>query len=193
MLGLAYLSAMPQMVLLLLWLGARGDLEDLYGLALALAFGAIITLAVWTPFPSFGAFSVFSLPDEVATKLNLVAGFDYAHDLVLMLESGPGLISPGELRGIIGFPSYHTLQALVLTWYARRSTVLRWPVLALNIAVLIAIPIHGGHHLIDILGGFFVAVVAIMMAQATIAAAGRSAPADALAMAPTAKTRAAAS
>jgi hypothetical protein len=74
-----------------------------------------------------------------------------------------------------------------------RSTVLRWPVLALNVAVLIAIPIHGGHHLIDMLGGFFVAVVAIVMAQTTIAVAGRSAPAEALAVAPAAKTRAAAS
>lgn len=35
-LGVAYMSAMPQTILLLIWLGARGDLEDLYGLALAL-------------------------------------------------------------------------------------------------------------------------------------------------------------
>ena len=112
---------MPQMVLLLLWLGARGNLEDLYGLALSLAYGAIITLAIWTSFPSFGAFPIFSLPDDVAARLNLVAGFDYVHDLLQMLENGSGFISPGELRGLIRFPSYHTLQALVLTWYAREN------------------------------------------------------------------------
>jgi PAP2 superfamily protein len=179
-LGLAYVSVMPQTVLLLLWLGARGDLEDLYGLVLAVAYGAVITLAVWTPFPSFGAFSVFSLPDDVASRLNLVAGFDYAHDLLQMLQSGPGFISPSELRGIIGFPSYHTLQAVVLTWYARRNPVLRWPVLAVNAAVLVAIPIHGGHHLVDLLGGLFVAAVAIVMARVTVAAAARLAPAEAV-------------
>jgi hypothetical protein len=191
-LGLAYMSVMPQAILLLLWLGARGDLKGLYGLALALAYGAIITLAVWTPFPSFGAFSVFSLPDDVASRLNLVAGFDYAQDLLQMLRSGPGFISPGELRGIIGFPSYHTLQAVVLTWYAWRDAVLRWPVLALNAAVLMAIPIHGGHHLVDLPGGIFVAVIAIAMARATIAGAARLAPAATRVETPAAKSPAAA-
>lgn len=179
-LGLAYMSVMPQTVVLVLSLGARGNLEDLYGLVLALAYGAIVTLAVWTPFPSFGAFSVFSLPDDIASRLNLVAGFDYAHDLLQMLKDGPGFISPGELRGIIGFPSYHTLQAVVLAWYARRS-VLRWPALGLNAAVLMAIPIHGGHHIVDLLGGLVVAALAIVMARATIAVAARVDPAQTVA------------
>ena len=174
MLALVYLSVMPQMLLLLLWLGARDQLEDLYSLAFSMAYGAIITLAIWTAFPSFGAFSVFILPDDVASKLNLIAGFDYAHDLVEMLESGPGLISPRDLRGLVGFPSYHTLQALVLTWYARR-TLLRWPLIALNSAVLIAIPLHGSHHFVHIIGGLFVGVVAILMARMTLAAVDRSA------------------
>ncbi len=173
MLGLVYLSVMPQMILLLLWLGARNQLEDLYGLALSMAYGAIITLAIWTAFPSFGAFSVYILPDSVAAKLNLIAGFDYAHDLVEMLKSGPGLISPRDLRGLVGFPSYHTLQAIVLTWYAR-GTLLRWPLIALNSVVLIAIPLHGGHHVVDIIGGFFVAFIAILMAQMTLSAVNRS-------------------
>ena len=173
MLALVYLSVMPQMTLLLLWLGAPAQLEDLYGFTLSMAYGAIITLAIWTPFPSFGAFSVYILPDDVASKLNLIAGFDYAHDLVEMLKSGPGLISPRDLRGLVGFPSYHTLQAVLLTWYAR-GTLLRWPFIALNSAVLIAIPLHGGHHVVDIIGGFFVGVVAILIAQMTLAAVNRS-------------------
>jgi len=88
-----------------------------------------------------------------------------------MLRSGPGFISPSELRGIVGFPSYHTLQAVVLTRFAWPNAVLRWPVLALNTVGLIAIPIHGGHHFVDLLGGIVVAIVAIMMVRATIATA----------------------
>ena len=174
-LALAYASVMPQTVVLLLWLGVRDRLEDLYGLVLALAYGAVITLFLWTLFPSFGAFSVFTLPDDVASKLNLIAGFDYAHDLVEMLESGPGFISPGELRGIVAFPSYHTLQALVLIWFSR-NTVLRWPMLILNSLVLLAIPVHGGHHLVDVVGGLLVTAAAIALARATIAAAKRRGP-----------------
>ena len=164
LLGFVYLSVVPQTVVLILALGLRGQLESLYGMAFALAIGAVITLAVWTAFPSFGAFSVFVLPDAVAEKLGLVLGFDYAHALVAMLRRGPGLISPTEVRGIVGFPSYHTLQALVLFWYARREPYLRGVALGLNLGVLAAIPVQGGHHLMDMFGGMIVTIAAIGLA-----------------------------
>ena len=175
LLGFAYLSVMPQTVFLIFALGLRGRLEPLYGMAFALAIGAAITLAVWTACPSFGAFSVFTLPDSIAAKLGLVLGFDYAHALVAMLRHGPGLISPTEVRGIVGFPSYHTLQAVVLFWYARREPYLRGLSLALNVAVLAAIPVQGGHHLMDMFGGMFVAAAAIWLSALVVQWATRSA------------------
>jgi hypothetical protein len=171
LLGFAYLSVMPQTVFLIFALGLRGRLEALYGLALSLAIGALLTLAMWTLFPSFGAFSVFALPDDVARKLGLVLGADYGRILTGMLQHGPGFISPTEIRGIVGFPSYHTLQALVLFWYARQERWLRWPVLVLNIVVLVAIPVQGGHHLMDMFGGLGVTVAAILISRRLIAGA----------------------
>lgn len=175
LLGLAYVSVMPQTVVLIIALGMRGRLQALYGMALALAIGAGITLAIWTAFPSFGAFSVFTLPDSVASRLGLVLGFDYAHALVGMLQHGPGFISPTELRGLVGFPSYHTLQALVLFWYVRREPWLRTISLCLNIVVLCAIPVQGGHHLVDMIGGAIVTVVSITLAGRIIHWAEKSA------------------
>jgi len=183
LLGLAYVSAMPQILILLLLLGFRADLKGLYGLALALSLGAFLTLAVWTWHPSFGAFSVFTLPAPVASKLGLVLGMDYGQDLVAMLKNGPGFISPKELRGIVGFPSYHTLEALVLVWYARRLPYLRWWVAALNAVVLLAVPVQGGHHLVDMLGGVAVTLLAIALAEGTVAWAARPATAPAAAQA----------
>jgi len=169
-LGFAYLSVMPQIVLLILVLGWQQRSADLYGLCLALSLGALIAVAAWTCFPSFGAFSVFDLPPAVSAKLGLALDGDYGRDLVAMLKNGPGFISPKELRGIIGFPSYHTVQALVLIWYARNLPWLRWAALLLNILVLIATPIHGGHHLIDLIGGGAVALAAIILADRIVRA-----------------------
>jgi hypothetical protein len=177
LLHLAYMSVMPQTLLLILLLGFGKKLDDLYGLALALCFGAVLTLAIWTAFPSFGAFSVFTLPTPVASKLGMVLGFDYARVLVHMLKDGPGFISPKELRGLVGFPSYHTLQALVLAWYARHLPWWRWMALALNAAVLVAVPIQGGHHLVDMAGGVAVTVIAAMLARTVLNWAKRPAPA----------------
>lgn len=177
LLGYAYLSTMPQTVLLLLLLGWRADLAKLYGMALAAAYGAFLTLAVWTSFPSFGAFSVFTLPAPVASHLGLVLGFDYARGLVDLLKNGPGFISPREIRGIVGFPSYHTLQALTLAWYARHLPVWRWLALGLNAVVLLAVPIQGGHHLVDMLGGLAVTLMAVGLARASLAWAAGPEPA----------------
>lgn len=175
LLSAAYLSVLPQTLLLLFVLGLRGRLEALYGLALALCFGAIITLTVWTAFPAFGAFSVFDLPAAVEARLGLSVDANYARILDQMLEQGPGLITPVEIRGLIGFPSYHTLQALVLFWYVRQEPWLRWPSLALNLLVLAAIPVHGGHHLVDMFGGVAVTVAAVWLSSRAIAWARRSA------------------
>jgi hypothetical protein len=173
-LGWAYISVMPQITVLVLLLGWNGRCADIYGLCLALAAGAFIALAAWTMFPSFGAFTVFTLPRDVAAKLGLVLGFDYGRDLVAMLKNGPGFISPTELRGLVGFPSYHTVQALVLVWYARNLKMVRWLALALNAVVLFATPIQGGHHLIDLIGGALVTMMAIALADSTVAWAART-------------------
>lgn len=180
LLKMAYLSVMPQTVVLVFALGFGSKIAELYRFSLALTLGAIITLVVWTIMPSFGAFSVYTLPDAVAGKLGLALGFDYGHVLVKMLNEGPGFISPRELRGIVGFPSYHTLQALVLVWYARSIPMLRWPAIALNVAVLFAIPIQGGHHIVDAFGGTAVTLVSIWLAARIVSyAAKRGAERDA--------------
>ena len=54
---------------------------------------------------------------------------------------------------------------MLVVWYARELPVVRWFALALNAVVLIATPIQGGHHVVDVLAGFGVAALAIWLAQ----------------------------
>jgi membrane-associated phospholipid phosphatase len=54
--------------------------------------------------------------------------------------------------------------ALLTIYYTWPLKVLRWPVLFLNIAVLVATPIQGGHHLIDVLGAIPVTALALFAA-----------------------------
>jgi hypothetical protein len=177
-LGLAYQSIIPQTLLLVLLLGWTRKPDQLYGLCLAIAGGATLTLLFWIAFPSFGAYSMYHLPLATQMKLSLVEGVDYGQQLTNLLKNGPGFIEPKDLRGIIGFPSYHTVQAIVLAWYARKLPYLGWLFLALNIAVVCATPIHGGHHLIDIPGGAIVAALVIFIADRLVKKlGGKAAPA----------------
>jgi len=173
-LQLAYVSVLPQIALLVIMLGWYGKHEQIYSLCLAVAAGAAISIAVWTVAPSFGAFSVYELPASVANHLALALDGDYARSLIALLAHGPGHISPTATKGLIGFPSYHAALALFVVWYARELAFVRWFVAVLNSIVLVATPIQGGHHVVDVLAGFVVTVLAILFARWVVRRAART-------------------
>ena len=155
----AYSSMLPQVAILTIAL-ATVEPARVYRFIAGLAIGALLCIAVWSLAPSFGAFSVY--PDLVPHAFLALDGA-YARELVRLLKNGPGLISPGDAKGLIGFPSYHAVLALLVMWHARGLKFVRWPALVLNIAVLLATPIQGGHHMMDVLGAFPVTVLALLM------------------------------
>lgn len=164
-LQLAYVSVLIQIALLVVTLGFTGRTERIYSLCFGIAFGALITVAFWTVAPSFGAFSVYELPPDVARHLVLALDGHYARELVGLLAHGPGRIAPVSAQGLIGFPSYHAVMALLVAWHARDLPVLRWLGFGVNAVVLVATPIQGGHHVVDVLAGFAVAALAILAAR----------------------------
>jgi membrane-associated phospholipid phosphatase len=113
--------------------------------------------------PLFGAITVYGLPASVAGKLLISLDQNYANELLRLWANGPGLISPLTVKGLVGFPSFHTAQAVIVAWYARRLGILFYPFLVLNILVIISTPIQGGHHVVDVMGGFAVAAFAIWL------------------------------
>jgi len=154
-----YSSMLPQVALITILLGGTAP-RRVYEFCLALAVSAIACIAIWSLAPSFGAFSVYPPPPATMT---LALDSAYARDLVHLLRDGPGLISPHDARGLIGFPSYHAVLALLVAWYAWPLRFLRWPAVALNIAVLAATPVQGGHHLTDVFGAFPVTALALFI------------------------------
>lgn len=169
-LQLAYISVLPQIAVLVTMLGWQGQHQNIYALCLSLTAGAAISIFVWTLVPSFGAFSVYELPASVS-RLPLALDAQYAKDLMGLLAHGPGRISPTSAKGLIGFPSFHAVMALFVVWYARELKIVRWLILALNAAVLVATPIQGGHHVVDVLAGFVVAAISVLFANRVIRSA----------------------
>ncbi len=163
-----YQSVLPQIILLVALLAWAGRIERIYGFCLSIAIGALMTVAFWTLFPSFGAFSVYTLPVAVSRKLTVVLDRGYAQSLVALLQHGPGHIVPASIKGLVGFPSFHAVQALVITWYARDLKKLFYYAAAINFGVLMATPIQGGHDFVDLAGGVVVCVAAVALSDAII-------------------------
>jgi membrane-associated phospholipid phosphatase len=156
------LSAYEALALVIIW--GRSDRTRLTEqLCLALGIGGVATVIIWTLAPSFGAFTTYSLPTTPDMKRAFALNSDYANLLLNLWAHGPGHISPLTVKGLVGFPSFHTAQALIVTWYARRTKFWFYPFLTFNAVVIVSTPIQGGHHVVDIFGGGAVAALAIWL------------------------------
>ncbi len=164
-LKLIYNSVLPQIALAIVVLGWRKQSLSIYKLCCAIALGAMIVIFIWTLYPSFGAMAVYSLPADITARLDVALDGQYGQALAKMLADGPGFISPANMKGLVGFPSYHIVLALLVTWYLRGVPYLRWMILAANVLVVFATPIQGGHHWIDVIAGFPVAILVVIAAD----------------------------
>jgi hypothetical protein len=162
MLFYVYNSVLPQIALMVVLLGWLGNADKIYRFCIAVAVSALTCIAIWSVAPSFGAISVY--PAQAFSHMTLALDSHYAAELIRMLDQGPGLITPTDTKGLIGFPSYHAVLALLVIWYARAFARLFWLFAGLNVIVLVATPIQGGHHLVDILAAVPVTAFALWLA-----------------------------
>ena len=63
----------------------------------------------------------------------------------------------GHLVGLVSAPSFHTAAALLYIACAWPMARLRWPVVGVNVAMLLSTPVEGTHYLADMLIGALVA------------------------------------
>lgn len=73
-------------------------------------------------------------------------------------------VNLNELRGLVSAPSFHTASGTLYIATAWRSGNLRWPLIALTAAMLLATPVEGTHYVSDMLIGAGVALVALVLA-----------------------------
>jgi hypothetical protein len=147
-----YQSSFPQMFVLVLLLGLTGRTARLHHFLLTAMITSLVTLAFWLLWPSFGPAAYLEIAPEVIAASGLVVTPDYGAVLMHFAEHGLGRVESHLVLGTVAFPSYHIVMALLVVWFAR-GTVAFWPALAVNLFMIPATLTHGGHHMIDLLGG----------------------------------------
>jgi membrane-associated phospholipid phosphatase len=148
----AYFSLLVQPFVAVLIFGhlrRRDRNEELWWNAL---LTLIVCVVVWALLPALGPWVHYGIPDR--------ADFYAPHVLGLRDGSMTEFVS---LAGIVVFPSYHTVGAVVLTWVFREMGRLFYFVAALNALMLLSIPIIGGHYLVDVIAGILVAALSIVV------------------------------
>lgn len=117
----------------------------------------IMTLVVFAFFPAKGPLAVSwhgslpYVPNSGLEQAAIIEGLKQHRIHEVRLDA---------LKGIVSLPSFHTTAAVLYIIAAWPIERLRWPVLLVNLAMLVSIPVEGTHYLTDMIAGAFVAILA---------------------------------
>jgi hypothetical protein len=149
---LAYSSVFPQIIMVVVVLGFTSDRRlDIFLIRFML--GGLLTSAIFAFVPAQGSCVYFGMktPDhyvDVLKELN-------------RLRHGVAFVSWRDAQGIVTFPSFHTIWAVLLI-AAFRGRLLFWPLMILNSLVLLSCVTTGMHYFADVLGGLIVTAMVIV-------------------------------
>jgi len=164
-LTLAYQSFMFQVITLILILcfTGRGLAARTMILGMILSGAVVITLSGLLP--ALSTFAFLNLSPADYPNLQPAAAFIHLGDL-MALHAGTALhVDLTRAHGIITFPSYHAALGLIMLFAGWNHPWLRWPFTILNLAMIVATPIDGGHYFADVLGGLVIACAAHLVAR----------------------------
>ena len=120
-----------------------------------------IVMAIFALMPALGAYAHFAVPHDAVPAIWSNVGW-HQPSVILALRSGAlRHIDTGTLEGLVSFPSFHTAAAILLSSAFWQWRALRWPMLGLNAAMVLAAVPCGGHYLVDILAGGAVAALTL--------------------------------
>lgn len=172
----SYSSTSFQIALVAVALGLTGRLATLHVMMLALAISSVMAVVFWALFPSLGPSTLHALPAELLAVVKPVVDPAYGAEIAALMRHGTNTLSPDEFRGLIAFPSFHTIMAVLATYYARNIRWLLPPLLMLNLLIFPAVLVHGGHHLVDIPAGLAVFALAAFIGQKMVGEAEPECP-----------------
>jgi len=162
-----YATSLPQLLAIIIILGFTGKDRKLHHFLVTGVLGAFVSIVFWIFFPTYGAAAYYDLPQWVMETIPIALDPAYAREVARMGQDGVAYISPRNVLGLISFPSFHTFMAAMSVWFVPRHRLVVAVILPLNLLMLPAVLVQGGHHLSDIFGGL-VAFVIVCAASARL-------------------------
>jgi len=166
-LGWVYHSSLVQMFLTILLLAALSRELVLHRFLLAGIITLILAVTIWWIAPSVGPSAFQTIPEADRLATGLYFSPAYGEYLLQLVNVGPHRISPEVVTGVVAFPSYHMIMALLVVWFLR-GTLAFLPAALVNTAMVPATLSHGGHHLVDLVGGLAVFALGIFVTNRLI-------------------------
>ena len=150
-----YLSILPQVAFVIVFLSYLNRETDLHRFLTVGFLGLLTCVCVWWLFPSVGPAAYGMVSEEIQQKIQLVANAEYGANMALYSTQGVDIITGAKMTGVVAFPSFHIVMTCMVLWFTRRTWMFI-PLLILNATMPVAAVLQGGHHVVDLIGGFCV-------------------------------------
>lgn len=148
----SYACFLLQKPFVLLYFSFVGKIEYQQNFMMQYMIAGLLTIILGAVFPAEGTYAWYHFQPSVSQSGDLKSLYDVRNHIIDLRN----------LTGIIEFPSFHTVMgALTIYIFRNEQKVIFIPILILNILLFISCVSHGGHFLMDVLGGILVAAVAI--------------------------------
>lgn len=157
-----YSTLLWQPFALVLLLAATGRSAVLWRFLHAWVLALVACLAIFAVAPAVTAQVHYGFPSGSIAGLTVNAGWRPAQ-IMLQVRSGTlHLLASGSMTGLIDFPSFHAMGAVLLGWGFWRAGPIGWPMVALDMAMIPTIPLIGSHYFVDVAAGMALAGVIVV-------------------------------
>ncbi|WP_092090323.1 phosphatase PAP2 family protein [Bradyrhizobium brasilense] len=155
---------LPNVVILAL--AIKKDVKTLEKFILAAIISLLLTIGIFALVPATTAWTHLHLSDtEISSFRNLPLSSDgWIDELIRIREGSLRSLRNFQGKGLIAFPSFHCAAALILIWASWNILWLRIPMTLVNLGMILATPIVGGHYVTDLIGGLVITIVSVILA-----------------------------
>ncbi|QCL93667.1 phosphatase PAP2 family protein [Agrobacterium tumefaciens] len=154
-----YATSLPQLLVIVITLGFTGKEQRLHHFLVTGVLGAFASIVFWIFFPTFGPSAYVQLPEWISQAIPLAVDNTYGQELNRLTSESVVYISPKNVLGLIGFPSFHIFMAAMSVWFVPRQLAVMAVILPVNLLMPLAVLVQGGHHLSDVFGGLIAFVI----------------------------------
>ncbi len=162
----AYRSIEIQIIVTVTVLGFGGAARRLRAFVLAFILAGITVILISSAMPAMAMYVHLGLRPRDFSHLAPAAAYVHVADLSGLRDGTLRVISLARAEGIITFPSFHAALGVIFALALWPVRLLRWPGLALNLTMIAATPIDGGHYFVDLIAGGALGVLAFGVARA---------------------------
>ncbi|WP_062208891.1 phosphatase PAP2 family protein [Aureimonas sp. AU12] len=164
-LAFAYDSLLWQALSLILLLFLWGNARRLQIFVLAFQLAGLACVLVSALVPALGVYEYLGVREAIDHPNLTLVTMSHHVPVMMQLRDATHSVGVSAILGIITFPSFHMVLAVLFAWGFWGIPVIRWVALVLNILMAVATPLQGSHYIADLMAGAALAVGGLSAAQ----------------------------